>query len=380
VSAVHVREADAGRASWPATPDGDYARRWIVPFIERGPQRYIENVTCRLSVVMGATWALPVTETAGRVPDNAYVVSPYTHYVSYLREELRLVRPPAIRKALSLVVAGVGRFLRAGAIDRVVTINNWMVSTNLYPALLREDVTDAVDAVRQAYPDHAIVFRSLNALTAGPVMDILRVSGFTAILSRRVYVFDARREELFQRKCFRKDRARIASQGYVAVRLTDVDDATARRVVALYRSLYLDKYSRHNPAFTAGFISLAAREGLLTLYALMRDGRIDGVVGFFERNGIMTTPLLGYDTAMPADTGLYRMLTALLSTLARERGVILHRSSGAATFKRSRGAVPALEYSMVDCRHLSRARQAPWRFLRALTEYVGKPLIERYDR
>jgi hypothetical protein len=352
----------------------------MLPFIEHGPQRYIENVACRPAVVMGATYALPVTETPGLVPDNAYVVSPYTHYVSYLSEELRLVRSPVVRKALSLVVAAVGRLLRAGAIDRVVTINNWMLSTNLYPALSREDIVGASDAMRRAYPDHAIVFRSLNALTARPVMDALRTEGFTPILSRQVYLFDARRDDLFRRKCFRKDWALIASQGYEVVKLTEADGQTATRVVDLYRALYLDKYSRHNPAFTPAFISLAVQEGLLALYGLTRGGRMDGVVGFFERNGVMTTPLLGYDTTLPAGAGLYRMLTALLSTLARERGVVLHRSSGAATFKRSRGAEPTLEYSMVDCRHLSKARQAPWRFLRALTHYVGKPLVERYDR
>lgn len=380
MSTILACGADAARAAWPDTSDADYARRWMLPFMERGSQRYIENVTCRPSVVLGATYALPVTETSGLVPDNAYVVSPYTHYVSYLSEELRLVRSPVVRKGLSLVVAAVGRFLRAGSIDRVVTINNWMLSTNLYPALSRDDIADTADVVRRAYPDHAIVFRSLNALTAGPVMNVLRAEGFTPVLSRRVYVFDARCDEPFRRKCFRKDRALIASRGYEAIRLTEMDAATADRVVQLYRALYLEKYSRHNPAFTPAFISLAVQEGLLSLYALTRGGRMDGVVGFFERNGVMTTPLLGYDTTMPAETGLYRMLTALLSTLARERGVMLHRSSGAATFKRSRGAVPALEYSMVDCRHLPVARRAPWRFLRALTHHVGKPLVERYDR
>jgi hypothetical protein len=352
----------------------------MVPFMERGPQEYISNVTCRPSVVLGPTYALPVTETPGLVPANAYVVSPYTHYVSYLSEELRLVRSPVVRKALTLLVVAVGRFLRAGSIDRVVTINNWMLSTNLYPALSRADIVDTADVVRRAYPDHAIVFRSLNALTTGPVMDALRAEGFSPILSRQVYVFDARCDEPFRRKCFRKDWALIASQGYEPVKVTEVDPPMAQRVVQLYRSLYLEKYSRHNPAFTAEFIGLAVREGLLSLYALTRGGHIDGVVGFFERNGVMTTPLLGYDMTLPSETGLYRMLTALLSTLARERGVILHRSSGAATFKRSRGAVPCLEYSMVDCRHLSAKRRAPWRFLRALTEYVGRPLVERYDR
>jgi hypothetical protein len=41
---------------------------------------------------------------------------------------------------------------------------------------------------------------------------------------------------------------------------------------------------------------LALERQLLTLWALVREGCIDGVVGYFVRNGVMTQPFFGYDT------------------------------------------------------------------------------------
>ncbi|WP_374016341.1 hypothetical protein ABU162_18735 [Paenibacillus thiaminolyticus] len=72
----------------------------------------------------------------------------------------------------------------------------------------------------------------------------------------------------------------------------------------------------------------------------------------FCRDGVMTTMLFGYDTALPQELGLYRMLSAALLELARENGDLLHESSGAAQFKRNRGARADIGYSAVFCDHL----------------------------
>ncbi|MGQ0517184.1 hypothetical protein ACT453_43635, partial [Bacillus sp. D-CC] len=41
---------------------------------------------------------------------------------------------------------------------------------------------------------------------------------------------------------------------------------------------------------------------------------IDGVIAYFIRNGVMTTPILGYDTTSDQQQGLYRILTFLITT------------------------------------------------------------------
>jgi hypothetical protein len=365
---------------FPPGEHGDYARRWWLPFSELGASPFIANVLCQLGVVIAEQLVFPITISSGYERGNAYVVSPYTHYVSYLREELRLVESRAARAALAVLLDALGAVLERGLIDRVVTVNNWLLSTNLYPRSLHDALPSVVDALRNRFPHHAVMFRSLNEVTTGQVMMDLHASGFQPLVSRRVYLFDSNDDTLFKRKGFRRDHALIVRHGYRVVPVQQADVSQVERIVALYNALYLDKYSRYNPAFTPAFVALAIREQLLHVFVLEKDGRRDGVMGFFVRDGIMTTPLLGYDTSLPAELGLYRMLTALLSQLARERGLFLHRSSGAATFKRSRGAMPALEYSMVDFHHLTVRRQVAWKLLLRIANQVGRPLLEKYDR
>ncbi|MFM2420866.1 MAG: hypothetical protein RL385_5589, partial [Pseudomonadota bacterium] len=231
-----------------------------------------------------------------------------------------------------------------------------------------------------AFPDHALMFRSLNLRTTPSLMAGLQALGYTALVSRRVHLFDARDSALFRRKGFRRDHALIKRHGYRAERLLHATPDEAARIAHLYASLYLEKYSQYNPAFTPAFVAAAVEDGLLEVHVLRHGARIDGALGFIARDGVMTTPLLGYDTTLPQALGLYRMLTALLSELARARGLLLHRSSGAATFKRARGAVPEFEYSYVYTRHLPLSRRAVWGMLGAVTRGLGKPMLAKYDR
>jgi hypothetical protein len=92
----------------------------------------------------------------------------------------------------------------------------------------------------------------------------------------------------------------------------------------------------------------------------------------------MTTPLLGYDTSLPQEVGLYRMLSAQLTLEATKRGIILHQSSGAASFKRFRGFIENIEYSAVFYQHLPFWRQLVWRLLGLLVNQIAVPLMKKY--
>jgi hypothetical protein len=140
----------------------------------------------------------------------------------------------------------------------------------------------------------------------------------------------------------------------------------------------LEKYCDNNPQFNAHFLELALKHKTLEIRALRKAGKIDGVLGFYEINGVMTTPLLGYDPSLPQSVGLYRMLSAQLTTEATKRGMILHQSSGAASFKRFRGFVPNIEYSTVCYGHLAVYRQLVWRLLGLLVNRIAVPLMKKY--
>ncbi|MNI19825.1 hypothetical protein D3C73_732720 [compost metagenome] len=262
-------------------------------------------------------------------------------------------------------------------------MNNWLLSTNLYPELNEKQAQAVVSFVRAAFPNHSIVFRSLNATTNAALMKELGQSGCRMVPSRQVYLLSPHLVHASNSKVrwlIKRDFGLIAKHGYEVLSPEQLTEADMPRLVELYNQLYLDKYSRYNPQFSENFFKLAWSKKLLNLYALhnREEGRIDAVLGFFSRNGIMTTPVFGYDTSLPKALGLYRMLSAVLIGLARDHGYLLHESSGAAQFKRNRGANSDIEYSAVFDKHLPLYRRIGWTFLGAVLRGIGVPLMRKY--
>lgn len=324
---------------------------------------------------------VPLTVNEGEY-GNSYVCSPYTHYVSYAREELRLLGSRALTAGLSGLLSTIGGMLRAVRFNRIVHVNNWLLSTNLYPSLGSEQWTAALARLIRAYPGHAIAFRSLNRALNADLMDALCDAGCRLVPSRQIYLLRTDDPDFANAKArwlLKRDGALAAAGGYEAVGPEELTAADVPRIAELYRLLYLDKYSQYNPQFTAEFVERARTEGTLELHGYRRpDGRLDAVLGFYVREGAMTTPLFGYDTSLPQELGLYRMLSARLIGIARERGLLLHESSGAAQFKRNRGAVAEIEYTAVYDRHLPVWRRGSWAALERLLGGIGVPLLRKY--
>lgn len=366
------------RLSWPDTPYGQYARSFLLRVLRYGSETFVANVRTRLYVLAVDDVVLPVTVNEGEY-DNSYVCSPYTHYVSYARQELVLLESRPVRMLLSGLLSGMGLLLRGGQMNRVVQVNSWLFSTNLYPKLDERQMERIVSFLREAFPQHAIVFRSLDKATNAPLLDVLTQLRGTMVPSRQVYLLRPERANSKARWLIKRDLALLEQHGYTLAGPDELTEADAPRIVELYNLLYLDKYSLHNPHFTPELIRLALREGVLCIHALRgREGRIDAVLGYYQRDGIMTTPLFGYDTALPQELGLYRMLSAVLIGIARDKGLLLHESSGAAQFKRNRGAVAEMEYMAVLDGHLPLRRRAGWRVLSGILNRYGVPLMRKY--
>lgn len=372
--------ADADRIPWPDTEEGRYARAWLLPFMREGADRYIDNVQTRVMALAIDDLVLPVTVNDGEY-DNSYVVSPYTHYVSYAAEELKELRSPRLERGLAAILQGIGSLLRIGRINRAVIVNNWMLSTNLYPELKREQAERITAFLADRFPHHAILFRSVNPHDHPELYRALGDGGYRMAASRQVYLLDAGETGAQNSKArwlIKRDERLIASQGYEIVRHEELTMADIPRITALYQALYLDKYSRYNPQFNERFFALALRERTLCLIALRKEGRLDAVLGYFSRSGVMTTPVFGYDTSLPRETGLYRMLSAVLIREAQRLGMWLNESSGAAEFKRNRGAVGHFEYTAAYTRHLPPWRRGCWLVLAGLANRVGMPLMRKF--
>lgn len=358
----------SGPVPWPETAEARALRAWIEPFWAEGTAAWIPNVHTTLYVAIAGDVALPVSEGCQR--GDAWVVSPYAHYVSYALDETRVLGAGA-RIGSWLLSLPLTAICRLGRFDRVVFANNWLLSTNLYPPLEREAVVAIHTALRERWPGHAIVWRSLDEALRAELRGWLDALGPRWVFSRRVHVVRDNRAAA-KRGNNRKD-LRLAKRAPHR----RSDGADPARAAALYEKLYIDKYSTFNPRFSARLIERAARDGLWELQS-WRDPATpgaDAVIGTWTHHGVLTTPLLGYDTEQPAEAGLYRLACRGILDRALQNGAIANRSAGAAVFKQSRGAESFLEHSAVFDRHLGPLRRLPWWLVQTALDRVVVPMI-----
>ncbi|TAJ49806.1 MAG: ATP-grasp domain-containing protein [Herbiconiux sp.] len=318
---------------------------------------------------------------SGPTPQS-YVVSPVSHYVLYAREELGEIRSPSMRRAASALITGLGLVLRWSRADDVVFVGNALVSTNLLPELPLSDVQRLTRTLVSQHPCAAIGWRSVHGRGSNSP-EVLRRAGYRLIPSRSILFTSTRGTDWLRPRDTMRDRRLLEASGYRVVAAV-IDPATGRsdaatrdRIAELYRMLYLDKYSLLNPAYTAEFIGAAQAAGLLRFVLLVRDGRIDGAFGYSLVDGLLAAPVLGYDTAMPAEIGLYRMLSYLIARTAHEHDSDVHGSSGVADFKRNRGAENEVEFTAVFVRHLPLRRRLGWWLLQLVVNAIALPLIRR---
>lgn len=362
---------------WPATEDGRYARRCLTSMMKQGISTYIKNVRTDLRVLIYGQLALPVTINESEY-DNSYVCSPYSYFISYARDSLSLVTKKWASHGIRALLWGAEKLFRRYQINKVVIVNNWFYSTNLYPCLQPQQITEIVDYLKQQFPGYAIVFRSIDPYTSPTCYQCLQKLGFTYIASRQIYFIAPWETTLFESRLFKSDLKLLNNSGYDIIDGDQLTEQDFPRLIQLYRELYIEKFSALNPQFTEEFIRLALKEKILHFKALKKEGRIDGVVGFVERNGEMFCPFFGYDLSVPSQVALYRLLSTLLMLESDRRHLLFHQSSGASMFKKIRKAQSCIEYTAVDYRHLPLKRQIPWMILEKMCNSLGVIFMKRY--
>ncbi len=131
---MSIEVLDADNMARLPRPDGspDAARCYIASVVRRGPRAYVDNANVRMDALVIDEKVLPLV-ISERVEGNSNVCSAYAHYFEYPFQELarRYRRVPfgLLRAARSLP----GALLRSGSIDRLVFVNNWLLTTNPRP-------------------------------------------------------------------------------------------------------------------------------------------------------------------------------------------------------------------------------------------------------
>ena len=347
-----------------AGPSGQYAAR---------------NVLTRLYALRHQEYLFPITVNEEEY-ENSYVVSPYTAYGPYALEELDSIKgmvPVAPLKGLTSMVAKV---LKWAKINQIVLINNWLLSTNLYPDWKGSGAADLTHELTNTHPQHLIAFRSLNRFSNASLMDQLVLLGYKMVPARQVYIYNNQDLSWTRRSNTKRDRALLKQTQFQWIRNDEFLNIEFDDVEVLYNQLYLEKYSYLNPQFTSSFLRTCHEQGLMEFEGLKDiEGRLVAIVGTFEYAGVLTAPIVGYDTRLPQELGLYRMLMAMIFERALRNKTPLNLSAGAASFKRLRGALPYIEYTAVYDRHLPWSRRLVVSSLSGLLNTIGVPVMERFE-
>jgi hypothetical protein len=196
------------------------------------------------------------------------------------------------------------------------------------------------------------------------------------VFSRKVYYQDNKVAKT--RRDYKRDLRLYRETDYQLIGGDDLSASNFPRLVELYNLLYLQRYSMMNPQFTEAFLRQSWEDNLLTYYAFRKEGIIDGFLAYYTRGGYMTQPLFGYDTALPQEVGLYRLLSMQVTLESEATGNQAHNSAGVGDFKRNRGGVGVNEYNAVYTRHLSSKKTCAWQSLGYLMNRVAVPIIDKY--
>ncbi|MGZ8284303.1 MAG: hypothetical protein ACXW27_01510 [Allosphingosinicella sp.] len=343
--------------------------------VGRGAPAMVSNVATRLSTLEVAGRTMPVTVDDGAL-GGSYVCSPHSAYVLYARAELDLLKVGWMSCPSRAALAGLDRVLKAARINRIVHLGNWLLSTNLHGGWRGEGVRAARKSLAEAHPDHLLGIRSVDDWSSPGLREALIADGWIMVPSRQVWVVDDLARNWAKRNAFGNDRRLVARSPLLVSDLENVEPGDARRIADLYALLYVGKYSRLNPVLTPAFIRASAVSGMMS-YRVARDscGTIQAVAGMWERGGVMTPPVVGYDTGRPQREGLYRIASWMFMERAMRAGWRLHASAGAAHFKRLRGARGIIEWNAYHAAHLSTARRKAVEGLAVLLKRFVVPMM-----
>lgn len=369
-----------GQLKWPENRDGEFAKKFLEPLIKKGVSEYISNID-------GEMFALQIEELVFPVllprqnKLNSHVCSPYNHYITLGKENVNLFKNPFVIKMIQALLFPVDQIASLGNLDSVVYVNHWLSATDLYPmGIKKEQFSKIIDFLQKRFPDRAIIFRSLNTISA-PYMADLEHLNCNLIPSRYVYLTDCSNEKNFQKRVFKSD-LKLWNQSIPnSFEYVDEEHAKAEDCVDFFylqRLLYIIQHTHLHPQYKEQYIQLLFANQLLRFKSLRRDGKCVGVVGYLEREGVMYHPFIGFDKHDPDHSIIFRLLNTALLEEAREKKVLFHQSAGSSFYKSIRQAEGTLEYSAVFTHHLPRKQKMAWFLLSKFINAFGPNLMRRY--
>jgi hypothetical protein len=357
------------RLPWPDNSYSQSVKSLLIPLIRNKPNYYIDNVETTLLALLVDDLVIPISINYAEYK-NSYVCSPYGHFVEYCKDQIF----GRSKKVLGPLIDFYGFFYKLCKFNRVVIVNNWLFSTNLYPALSHGQIAEIRDFLAKKFPKHAIIFRSINNYHSPELSHALKRAKFHFIPSRIVFISRSDEQKVYTSRMFKSDQAALKASPY---EISPLNIEDSKRAAEIYSHLNIHKHSKLNPQFNAQFVQLAIENNFLTFKGLKRNGQLDGVVGYYSAGDVMTCPLYGYDTELTQELKLYRQLSTILLNESKKNSKIYNQSSGAGDFKKLRRAESVVESYAVYTKHLPVYQKAPWSFLKYAMKLFGLPIMKR---
>jgi hypothetical protein len=362
---------------WPETEEGQYAKKFLIPFIKNGSKHYIDNVDTQFMALTVGNTVIPVTVNETQY-DNSFVCSPFSHYISYAFNILDKMKNKWLRGSVNGLLKVFSKIMKQGKLNKVVIVNNWLFTTSPHVVLDALQIDAITQCLKQRFPLHAILFRSVNSHTWKDSFKFLKKTGYNFIASRYVWITDSSQEMVFRTRVYKSDLKLLKECKYQILEQSEIRESDISKIQELYSALYIKKYSQINPQYNSNFFKLALDNELLRIKAIKQNEALEGVVGYSFRNGVMISSLFGYDPKDTENKGVYRLLSTLLMQEAQKNGGCYNQSAGGSFYKKIRRAEGHMEYTAVYCKHLPWPRKMPWQILRAALNTVGTRFMKQY--
>lgn len=353
---------------------------------------------------------LLMTETYKNEKNTTYTLSQISHYTKYPYDELKIYLKGLKYDAISLIIKLLTFWMD---LNEVVYISNLCLSTNLYKQsfyLMFENNPKSFFDKLELNGNKVLIVRNI----CKDKIKIFENKGFKRIISRHINICDPNilnkkqkkqnacdlklLEKLLQNKKYR------LKSWKAKLNLPNVEVSKYTEVYKLlkdfrycYKKLYHEKYSSYNPDYTEEWINVFLNldnvgfvwmEYLEDMNDTINDKnqekkniwKVIGIVGYYYNETMLTTPLFGYDTdhTIYQDNkySLYRAMTTIIQLETYRLHLIGHRSGGCKNFKKNRGSVGKLEYSMVKYDNLKWTnindviKKLSWIFLHLITLFI----------
>ena len=169
----------------PSNPWHVQLQERIVPLILEGCEHYIPNVHAQMAILEHDNVQLPIS--INEHPRTSYVANPL-NYIEYGHDEIDIEVPSGVLNSImhGLVSTLWYPFKMAG-FHKVVVVNNWLLSTNLYPlTITKTQIYNITQFLKAKYPGHTIMWRSLNETHHGHYMRYFKELQYMFVPSRQI--------------------------------------------------------------------------------------------------------------------------------------------------------------------------------------------------